>query len=190
LLLYAAAFITRRNAAWAGGGVAAILVAAGVMFSMPDSKLRERYDAAITDIRLYQQGEADTSLGARFVMWEGAVRNIPERFWLGWNHDEYDARIAERVASGELDEVALKFTDNLHNSYLQALAFQGVAGLLALLAIYLVPLYGFCRRLRHSDITVRTLAYCGAAVCASYVFFSLTQVILWRNNGIMFYVIA
>src|SRR5690606_33116337 len=118
LLLYAAAFITRRNAAWAGGGVLAILVAAGVMFSMPDSKLRERYDAAITDIRLYHQGEADTSLGARFVMWEGAFLNIPERFWLGWNHDEYDARIEERVAAGELDAVALRFTDNLHNSYL------------------------------------------------------------------------
>lgn len=190
LLLYAAAFITRRNAAWAGGGVLAILVAAGVMFSMPDSKLRERYDAAITDIRLYHQGEADTSLGARFVMWEGAFLNIPERFWLGWNHDEYDARIEERVAAGELDAVALRFTDNLHNSYLQALAFQGVAGLLALLAVYLVPLYGFCRRLRDADTTVRVLAYCGGALCASYVFFSLTQVILRRNNGIMFYVLA
>lgn len=190
VLLYAVAFINRRNAVWAGGGVLVILVAAGVMFSTPESKLRERYEAAITDIQLYKQGEADTSLGARFVMWEGAFRNIPERLWQGWNHDAYDARIEERVASGELDAVALKFTDNLHNSYLQALAFQGVAGLLALLAVYLVPLYGFCRRLRHSDITVRTLAYCGAAVCASYVFFSLTQVILRRNNGIMFYVLA
>src|SRR5690606_28129921 len=143
VLLYAVAFISRRNAAWAGGGVLVILVAAGVMFSMPDSKLRERYEAAITDIELYKQGEADTSLGARFVMWEGALHNIPERLWQGWNHDAYDARIGERVASGELDAVALKFTDNLHNSYLQALAFQGLAGLLALLAVYLVPLYGF-----------------------------------------------
>lgn len=190
VLLYSIAFVSRRNAQWAAGGVAAILIAAGVMFSLPDSKLRERYEAAVTDIRLYQQGEADTSLGARFVMWQGAALNIPERFWLGWNHDEYDARIAERVASGELDEVALKFTDNLHNSYLQALAFQGVAGLLALLAVYFVPLAGFCRRLRDPDTAVRALAYCGAALCASYVFFSLTQVILRRNNGIMFYVIA
>lgn len=190
VLLYAVAFINRRNAAWAMGGVLVIGVTAGVMFSLPDSKLRERYDAAITDIRLYQQGEADTSLGARFVMWEGALHNIPERPWQGWNHDEYDARIEEQVAAGELDPVALKFTDNLHNSYLQALAFQGMAGLVALLALYLVPLYGFCRRLRHADHTVRVLAYCGAAVCSSYVFFSLTQVILRRNNGIMFYVLA
>ena len=86
--------------------------------------------------------------------------------------------------------MSLKFTDILHNSYLQSLALQGAVGLFALLAIYLVPLSAFCRRLRDPDMAIRTLAYCGAAVCASYVFFSLTQVILRRNNGIMFYVIV
>ena len=190
ILLYGVAFLNRRNLLLAGGGVCAILVAAVVTFNLPDSRLRDRYDAAVQDIRLYQQGHADTSLGARFVMWTGAALNIPERPFLGWNHDAYDARIEQRVADGELDPVALKFTDNLHNSYLQALAFQGLPGLLALLAIYFVPLLGFCRRLRHTDVNVRALAYCGAAVCASYVFFSLTQVILRRNNGIMFYVLS
>lgn len=188
--LYAIAFLNRRNLKWTLGAIAVIGVLAAVLFSQPDSRLRERYDAATQDIELYMKGEADTSLGARFVMWKGALLNIPERPLLGWNMDAYDARIAERVASGELNPVALKFTDNLHNSYLQALAFQGLPGLLALLAVYFVPLTGFCRRLRDSDIVVSVLAYCGAAVCASYVFFSLTQVILRRNNGIMFYVVA
>jgi O-antigen ligase len=190
VVLYGLAFLNRRNLTIAlfGGGV--IVATAVALFNLPDSRLRVRYDAAVQDIHLYMQGHADTSVGARFVMWDGALRNIPERFWLGWNHDAYDARIEERVAAGELDAVALKFTDNLHNSYLQAMAFQGLPGLLALLAVYFVPLWGFCRRLRCADITVRVLAYCGASVCASYVFFSLTQVILRRNNGVMFYVLA
>ncbi len=190
VLLYGIAFLNRRNLLLAAGAGGVALAAAIVLFNLPDSKLRERYDAGVTDIHLYLRGEADTSLGARLVMWEGALLNIAERPLLGWNYDDYDARIAQRVAAGELNPVAVKFTDNLHNSYLQALAFQGLPGLLAVLAVYLVPLAGFCRRLRHADITVRTLAYCGAAVCASYVFFSLTQVILRRNNGIMFYVLA
>ncbi len=190
VLLYGIAFLNRRNLMLAVAGGIGIVVAAVIMFNLPDSRLRERYDAAVNDIELYLEGEADTSLGARFVMWEGALRSIPERPMLGWNVDAYDARIAERVAAGELDPVALKFTDNLHNSYLQAWVFQGLPGLLALLAVYFVPLAGFCRRLRHADMTVRVLAYCGAAVCSSYVFFSLTQVILRRNNGIMFYVLA
>jgi Lipid A core - O-antigen ligase and related enzymes len=190
VLLYGLAFLSRRNIRYAGAGIGAVLVSAAVLFQVPDSPLRERYDAALKDIELFQQGHADTSLGARFVMWHGAVLNIPERWVQGWNQDAYDKRIQERVDSGELDPVALKFTDNLHNSYLQALAFQGAAGLIALLAMYLVPLALFCRRLRDADMTVRALAYCGAALCSSYVFFSLTQVILRRNNGIMFYVLA
>lgn len=190
VLLYGVAFLERRNRLWALSGCGVILAVTIVMFSMPDSKLRVRYDAAVSDVQLYLQGEADTSLGARIVMWDGALRNIPERPVLGWNHAQYDARIEERVAAGELDAVALKFTDNLHNSYLQALAFYGLPGLIALLTMYGLPLFGFCRRLRHADISVRALAYCGAAVCSSYVFFSLTQVILRRNNGIMFYVLA
>lgn len=190
LLLYATAFLNRRNAGWALGGMAVVVVAAVALFNLPDSKLRQRYDAAVSDVQLYLVGEADTSLGARFVMWEGALHNIPERPLLGWNQKEYADRVKQQVSAGELDPVALKFTDNLHNAYLHAWAFQGLAGLLALLALYSVPLVGFCRRLRTADMTTRVLAYCGAAVCSSYVFFSLTQVILRRNNGIMFYVLA
>jgi len=190
IALYGVAFLNRRNVGWVVGCCGVIIAAAGFMFSQPDSKLRARYDAAISDIQLFQQGEADTSLGARFVMWEGAIRSIPERPLLGWNFAEYHAHIEQLVKRGEVDPVALKFTNNLHNGYLHSWIFHGLPGLLALLALYLVPFAGFCRRLRSRDINVRVLAYCGAALCASYACFSLSQVILQRNNGIMFYVLS
>lgn len=190
-LLFCVAFIDRRNAWRAGiaGAVAAVVVAG--LFAMPDSRLKARYDAAVSDIVLFmQKDEADTSIGARFVMWDGAVENISKRPWLGWNEQEYANELQRMVDAGVLDDVALKFSDNLHNNYLQAWAFQGLPGLLALLALYAVPLAGFCRRLRHADITVRTLAFCGSSLVAGYVFFGLTQVILRRNNGIMFLVLS
>src|SRR5690606_32151021 len=161
------------------------------LFMMPDSRLKARYDAAVSDIALFlKKDEADTSIGARFVMWDGAIENIAKKPWLGWNEQEYADELQRMVKAGVLDDVALKFSDNLHNNYLQAWAFQGVPGLLALLALYAVPLAGFCRRLRHADITVRTLAFCGSSLVAGYVFFGLTQVILRRNNGIMFLVLS
>ncbi|NYT83408.1 O-antigen ligase family protein [Alcaligenaceae bacterium] len=190
-LLFCVAFIDRRNAARAAvaGAVVAIVVAG--LFMMPDSRLKARYDAAVSDIALFlKKDEADTSIGARFVMWDGAIENIAKKPWLGWNEQEYADELQRMVDAGVLDEVALKFTDNLHNNYLQAWAFQGLPGLLALLALYAVPLAGFCRRLRHADITVRTLAFCGSSLVAGYVFFGLTQVILRRNNGIMFLVLT
>lgn len=190
-LLFCVAFIDRRNAARAAvaGAVVAIVVAG--LFMMPDSRLKARYDAAVSDIALFlKKDEADTSIGARFVMWDGAIENIAKKPWLGWNEQEYADELQRMVKAGVLDDVALKFSDNLHNNYLQAWAFQGVPGLLALLALYAVPLAGFCRRLRHADITVRTLAFCGSSLVAGYVFFGLTQVILRRNNGIMFLVLT
>jgi len=190
VILYGVAFLRRRNIPWAVAAAVAGLGVVVVMFNMPESRLKARYDEALQDIQQYQEGFADTSLGARFVMWEGAVRNFGERPLRGWNHEDYYIKVEQMVKKGELDAVALKFSDNLHNSYLHALLFQGLPGLLALLAMYFAPLVGFCRRLRHADLTTRTLAYCGAAVCSAYVFFSLTQVILRRNNGIMFYVLA
>jgi O-antigen ligase len=37
---------------------------------------------------------------------------------------------------------------------------------------------------------VRVLACCGAALPASFVAFGLTQVILGRNNGVMFFLVS
>src|SRR5690606_27220531 len=66
VILFLAAFVDRRNARWAiGASVAAVAVVA-VLFTMPDSRLKARYDAAVSDIvLLMEQNEADTSLGAR-----------------------------------------------------------------------------------------------------------------------------
>lgn len=190
VLLYGVAFVNRRNVAWVVGSCALMVATAVVMFNQPESKLRARYDAAISDIRLFQHGEADTSLGARFVMWEGAIRSIPQRPLFGWNFDKYHEHIEQLVNDGKLNPVALKFTNNLHNGYLHSWVFHGLPGLLAILALYLVPFGSFCRRLRESNTEIRVLAYCGAAVSASYALFSLSQVILQRNNGIMFYVLS
>jgi O-antigen ligase len=43
---------------------------------------------------------------------------------------------------------------------------------------------------RDSDMTVRVLAFCGTSTVVSYLCVSLPQVILRRNNGIMFYLLA
>jgi len=191
LLLYGIAFVRRRNLGPALAGCLALVVALGVLFAMPGSPLKARYDAAVTDISQYtHQNEADTSLGARFEMWQGAALAIAERPWLGWSQHDYTERLQQRVQQGRLDPIALEFDNNLHNGYMQAWVFQGLPGMLALLTLYLYPLYRFCLRLRHSDLAVRVYAYCGAALCSCYVFFTLTQVILRRNNGILFYLLA
>src|SRR5690606_7440448 len=62
VLLYGIAFVNRRNWKPVAAAALGIVVVTVFLFNQPDSRVRERYDAASTDIRLYQQGEADTSL--------------------------------------------------------------------------------------------------------------------------------
>src|SRR5690606_3928124 len=106
-----------------------------------------------------------------------------------WNQNEYAQALNRQVSAGQLTPIALDFSDNLHNNYLQAWVFTGVPGLLALIALYAVPLWHFGRQLRAADLGVRVLAFCGTSVVVSYLCFSLTQAILRRNNGIMFYLL-
>src|SRR5690606_37093188 len=80
LALCVLSFASRRNITLIASGIFAFLVTCTIVFQIPDSPLRERYDAAVNDIvLLVEEGEADTSLGARVVMWEGALLNISER---------------------------------------------------------------------------------------------------------------
>ncbi|CAM5200277.1 O-antigen ligase OS=Castellaniella defragrans (strain DSM / CCUG 39792 / 65Phen) OX=1437824 GN=BN940_00146 PE=4 SV=1 [Castellaniella denitrificans] len=190
VLIFLAAFLTRRNAARVALiTLAGIVVIAG-LFAMPGSPLKARYDRGVQDISMYQKADTDTSIGARFEMWRGAWINLQRHPFMGWNQQEYTQTLKDQVQAGELTPVALEFTDNLHNNYLQAWVFTGLPGLLALLALYAVPLWHFGRRLRAADMTERVLAFCGTSVVVSYLCFCLTQAVLRRNNGIMFYLLA
>ncbi len=190
VVVFLIAFMNRRNA---GRliliGVLGVALLAG-LFAIPGSPLKARYERGIQDISQYQRDDTDTSIGARFEMWRGAWKNLQVHPISGWNGQAYTQALKAQVSAGELTPVALEFSDNLHNNYLQAWVFTGLPGLLALLALYAVPLWQFALRLRASDMTVRVLAFCGTSLVVSYLCFSLTQVILRRNNGIMFYLLA
>jgi O-antigen ligase len=93
------------------------------------------------------------------------------------------------VADKKIDPYMLQMA-NAHNNYLETLIYQGFIGLLALLALYGVPLWCFCKRIRSHDATVKALALCGSTLVASYIMFSVSHVILGRNNGVIFYALT
>ena len=67
---------------------------------------------------------------------------------------------------------------------------SGDVVLVLLLAMYLLPFWYFCKRLRSPDIAVKALALCGSTLLASYFMFGMSQVILGRNNGVMFFAVS
>jgi len=188
--VFAVALLNRRNWMRALGIFAVFVAVVAALFVMPESTIRTRYQEAEQDLAQYQQNNADTSAGARLAMWQGAFINLAQRPVLGWNMDEFNAALEPAIEAGKVSKVAVQFHGNLHNNYLQAWAFAGLPGLLVVLLLYGLPLWFFVPYLRDRDPAVQALAICGTVLVTSYWCFSLTHVILGRNNTIMFFLLV
>jgi len=190
-VIFCVAFGRRRDL-WRllGAGVAIVAVVAAVFVAIPDTGLKARTFEAVREVQMYlQKRDSGTSVGARLEMWRMAIENIPKKPLLGWNYEEYEAEVRREAIKNKADPFVMTLA-NTHNNYLEVWLHQGLFGLLALLGLYAYALRGFCRRLRHPGRTVRVLAVCGASVMISFFLFGLTQVILGRNNGVLFFLVS
>lgn len=160
------------------------------LFVMPDSMVKARYDQAVQEVNSYlEDHHVATSVGARLEVWRAAGILIQERPLLGWKVSDYHLAMEQLVADKQVDPYVLELS-NTHNNFLQTWLTEGLLGLIALLALFMVPFWLFCQRLRSSDVIVKVMAVSGACLLASFFSFGMTQVILGRNNGIMFFAIS
>lgn len=166
------------------GFVVLLTLMAGV-YALPQSGVRARTELAEVELqRYFVSGDADTSVGTRLELWRSGIAMVAEHPLLGWSKQGYMDHKAELIKAGKVAAVIGGHT-HLHNEYLDALVKHGAAGLLALLALYLVPLGLFAQRLRRGDDKDRIYAAAGVALCVSYMLFGLTQAFLTHNNGVM-----
>ncbi|MBV6274046.1 O-antigen ligase family protein [Alcaligenaceae bacterium CGII-47] len=149
-----------------------------------------RYNEALTEWHNYvEKGDATNNVGSRLEAWKAALISIPEKPLLGWSHADYDAQTQHLVDTGRIAPFVTTLS-NTHNNFIEVWLHQGALGLLAFLALMVTSFWYFCQRLRAPDLTVRILACCGASLPAAFSMFGLTQVILGRNNGVMFFAVS
>lgn len=149
-----------------------------------------RYNEALTEWRNYtQDGDATNNVGSRLEAWKAALISIPEKPLLGWSHADYDEQLGHLVETGRIAPFTATLS-NTHNNFIEVWLHQGVLGLIALLALMITSFWYFCQRLRAPDLTVRMLACCGASLPAAFSVYGFTQVILGRNNGVMFFAVS
>jgi O-antigen ligase len=174
--------LTRRHMAVC---FASVLLLFGVLQALPPSRMEERIKLAVTETKDYfNSGTSTTSVGARFEMWRTGLLLIEERPWMGWGKTGYLKEQANLVQAGKVRLVPGE-PAHLHNEYLDALVKRGLPGLVALLALYLVPLVLFARRVRDDNRAVRPYALAGVLLIVCYMAFGLTQAFLTHNNGVM-----
>lgn len=191
LILIFITFVNKKNfKIMLMAGISAIFVI-GLLFSIPSTKMQERANDVVSDITNYVYNhDPRSSVGARLEMWHGAMLSIPKKPITGWNEKDYAQELETLVSENKLNPIVLEFSNNLHNNFIQTLVFQGIIGLIALLSVYIYTFYFFCKRLQSPNQAIKILSFCGATLVISYFLFSMTQVILGRNNGIMFFLMA
>lgn len=192
LILAGITLLSRAHLRLLLAGIAILSTAVALMLAtLPIGQITgSRYADALDEWRAYnQQHKAASSVGARLDSWKAALISIPDRPVLGWGQAEYDTHLQNLITVGRIAPYTGTLA-NTHNQFLEVWLHQGTLGLSALLALLITSFWFFCRRLRSRVLTVRVLACCGAALPAAFSAYGLTQVILGRNNGVMFFLVS
>jgi O-antigen ligase len=158
----------------------ALLIAALGSYFHSGSIVQQRVAAAQNDIQEYIEGKnADTSLGIRFQLWRGSWILFKENPVFGVGVQKYPLALQDLAKRKIISPTAATFPHS-HNDILFMMAKLGLFGLIAILAVYFVPITYFANDLRHSDREIRSVASMGMALCLGIMTLGLTDVVfLW-----------
>ena len=122
---------------------AALLAGLAALALTLQAPLLERMETAAQETQQFMETEqADTSVGHRFAHWQMAWRmGLQKPLW-GWGRAGYEQEKQALVERGQAPPSVLRFS-HAHNEVLDAFVRRGLAGALAVLAFYAVPLAVF-----------------------------------------------
>ncbi|WP_020201019.1 O-antigen ligase [Cupriavidus sp. WS] len=173
------------------GAVSLIVALAAGLYLVPDSPVAQRVDLVRGQLEQFQEGNTETSVGARLKTWQLALDSIRLHPWLGVGIGQF-ARIPRASAfCQQHSESDVCILQHAHNDVLEAAATTGMPGLLALLGLFLVPGVLFWQLLRACCRSDNRIGVClsagGLGVVLASLICGLTQVTMAHQANIVFY---
>ena len=157
-----------RRLGWIAGG--ALVLAALAYWLLPE--IHQRIDLVLSDLRAFRGGDPDTSVGIRLQLWRAALHLWAQQPWFGLGPGGFGAAMTSMQHAGWLTPLAAQYgRGEVHNEILDKTCALGVPGLLAILALYLVPATIFARRLRGAAAVPARM---GLALTLGFMVFGLT----------------
>lgn len=186
-LIWQSRFLLGKKLVWSVCVVSILLV--GIAVALPQTGIKDRVGQAFNDISKYEEGvNKESSLGLRFEMWKAALMMFKESPLVGVG--EYGSvAVKERlIGEGIVSEKVLTHS-HAHNELINALGLTGIVGFAFLIAVYLIPLQLFLKKMRQypNNWNIRSFAMAGALVPMCYMDFGLSQVMFSHNIGVMMY---
>lgn len=145
------------------------------MWSLPGLSSQTRLEVVNSDLARYARGDVDTPIGARLELLSLAGRTFAEHPWMGVGIDRFGT-IVDQLPACQGHGLGMCVLDHAHNDLAEWAATMGIPGLLAIVAVYLVPLALFVRIIRRSHRHAsRGAAWAGAMVIVVCFLSGLTQ---------------
>ncbi|WP_034461456.1 O-antigen ligase family protein [Buttiauxella noackiae] len=155
-----------------------LIIASLAFFSLYKNYIHPKIQQTYSEVTLYQEGQDNTSLGARFSMWTVGIKNfiyapLGQSMESRFNYsDQYTTQNPQYRAT-------MKFLNvHLHDETIEALSLQGIFGGLALLWFY-ISICWVALRERNTPLlfTMNCL-----------IVYGLSDVLLLSSEAILFYI--
>lgn len=172
--------------------VGLVAVAATLVLTVPGLSERMRLDELKQDVERLEQGDSDSSAGARVERLQVAWETFLEHPWMGVGIGHFDEAMKRLpVCDGAGSDIRRCHLDHAHNDLAEWAATQGAPGALLLLAVYGLPLLLFVRLHRRSaETTFRGPAAAGIMIVVAYALCGMTQSMFAHQITASFYVCA
>jgi len=169
------------------GLCSSIIIISTILFMIPQTQVSQRIAQAESDIvNYFQKNNPDTSIGARFEMWKGALMMAQERPLTGTGEVAFKQYFKKYAGEQKIAQSASIYA-HAHNLYLDNLAKNGVFGLLSLLTIFLVPLYGFIKATASANLETKTIAALGVIHILAVMMYGMSESFFSLHTTQMFY---
>ncbi|MCB1463111.1 MAG: O-antigen ligase family protein [Nitratireductor sp.] len=152
-----------------------VIIAAGMTFA---DTLSRRVAQVEANIAAVQQGNNDTSLGKRLVIWKVAIGAIGEHPLLGYGPDAPRRLMKER--SAQIGGTTIIYS-HFHNVILDELVRAGLVGTFALVAMVVVPLVA---AVRHTRDRTASIGF-GLLICVQIAFLLSGSVNIMLHHDIL-----
>lgn len=166
-----------------------LAIGATLLLSVPELRHQVRLSELHSDVQRMEQGDSDSSAGARVERLQVAWETFLDHPLTGVGIGHFDRAMKRVPACRENPQEIRCHLRHAHNDLAEWSATQGLPGMLLLLAVYGVPLWVFLRLHRRSGhATFRGPAAAGVMVVASYILCGLTQSMFAHQMTASFYV--
>lgn len=167
--------------------ITAVILTLMLLFSF-NTTVNQRVHDLANDAIVFKQGDRDTSAGIRWQLYQAAIDVFLRHPVFGVGVEGFAQEMQSMTAAGKLTPLAAKLgRGEVHSDILSKAVGMGIFGLIAILAIYLVPLKLFWRASKSASAQIRHSAMLGITFVGGFLVFGLTVEVLNLTMAVAFY---